>query len=386
MDDLLPRELWILCLAYIDGKYTSKQSSAYFSSQAEMNILLLRTTCVLFSTLCLELITHIEICERKEGDEHFTMPVLVNILLDRPSWLKSIVVKGKILDGTTPALVALLFEKLARQAPVLEEIELILEDVVLPGSLLRGVGESCLKLKALTLHVDLIEGPFDSPAAFGKLELLDLVAIGMKRMTAAQRNAVAAPDFSHFTSLTHVNNLLDCASFALSLAKAPCLQSISTSADIKSIIATNEDIRAFCKACKNMPIRSSLVSLSQRNTLYNLDTLIAILDTFPLLEHLEVDHADLDLDATFLNKLGTMTKLTFLSFYNCRRWQGPTRAWLADSCSRFPVSLSTIKLKYWRWNNMDEADSRSKSKYIAFIKASFKACLPNLVEMEFSGM
>jgi len=340
--------------------------------------------------LCVEIITNIDVVNEygNEYEVNFLIKPLTHVLLARPRSLKSIDFDLDELDVVDRVFGEDLFRQLSFALEV-EEIVLNL-DLVVPGSLLRDIGERCTKLKKLDLkNIKCIDGPFDSPIAFPALESLRFHPFFLGQMPDEKRNAIEPPDFSHFSRLTSVTNVLWNAKWALSLANAPCLTSISdgdgNSSD-STIYLTKEELRAFFKACQG-PIRTSLTSIS----LYDFKsvprpvddaTAIALLEAFPMLEELKI-RIDLSFSEPFLNKLKQAKHLKNLELQSNEEGIRPTRAWLAESCPRFPKTLESLKIYFLKFEpDEDDLQGGSKEEYIEFIEASFRSCLPKLAQVK----
>jgi len=302
--------------------------------------------------------------------------------------LKSINLRSDDLKVAYPdKLVADLFRQLSFALEV-EEIVLDLK-LVVPGSLLRDIGERCTKLKKLNFSNEIvgIDGPFDSPTAFPALESLCFDTRFLGKMADEERNAIEPPDFSHFWRLTSVENVLWNAKWALSLANAPCLKSIDDGwHDGNSWMhLTKEELRAFFKACQG-PIRTSLtsISLNDRNSSpLPMDevTAIALLDAFPMLEEL-VFWIRFSFSEPFLNKLKKANHIKHLDLDSVQGVR-PTRAWLAEWCPRFPKTLEGLQFEFYDFEpDEDDLQGGSKEEYIEFIKATFRSCLPKLTWLE----
>ena len=107
-------------------------------------------------------------------------------------------------------------------------------------------------------------------------------------------------------------------------------------------------------------------------------TAIALLDAFPMLEVLEINIA-ISLSETFLNKLEQAEQLTRLTLNSDVEDIRPTRAWLADSCRRFPKTLEYLEIYFSGFEpTEDETQGGTRDEYIEFIKTSFRSCLPKL--------
>ena len=153
MDDLLPREMWASCLEFATStkfKASTDYRSDYDDGQKEYFLrvkdagpLPLRATCTLFSTLCVEIITNIDVVNEygNEYEVNFLIKPLTHVLLARPRSLKSIDFDLDELNEVDRVF----GEDWSRQlsfALEVEEIVLVIK-LVVPGSLLRDIGERC---------------------------------------------------------------------------------------------------------------------------------------------------------------------------------------------------------------------------------------------------
>jgi len=308
--------------------------------------------------------------------------------------LKSLSVSSnKLNDDADRALVADLFRQLSLALEV-KTISICISDLVVPGSLLRDIGERCTKLKALTLKefID-IDGPFDSPTAFLALETLhlDLQPLISKKKKQKQteavkeRDAIEPPDFSHFLRLGCVSNVILNAKWALSLAHAPCLKSIDECNAWSKLHLTKEELRAFLLKASQGPMRTSLTSITLSDFMSDKSpiddvTAIALLDTFPMLTRLDID-IPFSWSDSFLNKLKQAEHVKNLTL-KCDDQFRPTRAWLADSCHRFPKTLEYLHLTMYGYcpdaNDFLQGQEEDGEDYIEFIKDSFHTCLRKL--------
>jgi len=273
-----------------------------------------------------------------------------------------------------------------------ERIDFFSPEIVLSYSLLRNIGESCKKLKNLDLVIQSTDRPFDNLfPAFVSLESLRFKCFFFcdshyrASMPKQEREKIESPDFSTFKHLISVENLLINSKWALSLSNAPNLKSIED-----ETLLTSEELRVFCKDCKNKLICTSLTSLSFYHCMsYYMESMhspiddvtgIALLDTFPMLEEIWIGGSKLVLAEPFLTKLKGMKHLKKLNIsYTSICF---TRAWLGASCKLFPQSLEELEMAIWDEENLDEEEDLQGGtfkEYEHFIEASFRSCLPKLV-------
>jgi hypothetical protein len=107
-------------------------------------------------------------------------------------------------------------------------------------------------------------------------------------------------------------------------------------------------------------------------------TVIALLDAFPMLQVLHIGDPFL-FSEPFLNKLKQAKHLKRLELKSKKGGVRPTRAWLAESCPRFPKTLEYLYILFSKFEpDEDDLQGGSKEEYIEFIKASFRSCLPKL--------
>jgi len=396
MDDLLPQEIWTSCLEFVTSskiiggtKRYSQEKQCWEQDVLELGPLPLRATCTLFSLLCLELITDINIASRKDG---FSMRLLVQVLLARPRRLKSIRLSTSFYSVFVEPLPLQMDDLLIKLATALnlEKLHLLEGDESLQGPLICAIGERCTKLKELTLEVYSIDGAFDSPTAFASLESLSLEVTSFIDAAKEDRDAIEPPDFKHFKRLLSVEHVLLNVKWAMALSDAPRLKSIRDgyNGGDHCLWLSDDEFRAFFAACKGKPIASSITSIELSdyiNPEIFLDaTAIALFDTFPMLERVELCTLGIALGASFVAKLGSMQHLKELELEPGSAWC-PTRTWLGESCSLFPKSLTKLSLKYWDWDGLEEED-RDDQHYIQYIEISFRSVLNDLVDVQFDCM
>jgi len=370
LEDLLPRETWVLILAFT----MSSKFEGYIDELVQLKQL--RASCVLFSHLCLEHIAEINVVS-------FSKQVLLFVLLARPHGLRRIsMLEYRTL---TSSVLFILFRQLA-SATQLEKIDLNLSESVVQGSLLCAIGESCISLKSLSLSVGTIQGPFDSPVAFAALEYLKLDVVSLhdsfelQAMTTTQRRLhFQPPNFANFPRLFAAQGVLWNYDWALALSDAPCLQCLSDgnrglsngASGACVVYLSDKELGDFFSACKRKPISTSLKSLQLTDYDSNPrkigdDTTKALLDAFPNLEQLKIEGTRLSLSLPFLEKLKAMQHIKKLDFRN-NDWPGPSRPWLEVSCRLFPRSLKILVLK--------SQSFRTNHSETEFIHMSFRSCL-----------
>jgi hypothetical protein len=247
---------------------------------------------------------------------------------------------------------------------------------------LHQIGNNCRNIEELTLKAEYIQH-----TSFPNL----------RRLTV--RNIILLPPINmmDWTKLTCVEGGIWKDPFAHYISALPNLKEIKCES-----LAFHWQIIDFCNLCKEKSICNTLEVLdfstdSKNNWPGNLygrmndDSLYLLLDTFPNLTAISIDHGDITLaTANIAQKLSSLSQLRILRFKDTRILSNLTNGTNYDSINEwllcFPKSLEIVSFLNCRILDTDDLHNHDLHLTLNSLKSSlvsrFYDILPNLSEIE----